>query len=478
MKLSATVLLLAAIACLTGCSKPAAVRQSDLLPDIYPDYADVTIPYNIAPLHFLVRNNPSATEILLRDGDKSIRIKGRDRFRISIKRWRRLLSEAKGRSISVEVKARFGGEWVSYKPFRWHISEQAADPFITYRLIEPGYEVWNHISLCRRNITNFGERTFADNNLTDRACINCHIPANQDPRLSFFHIRGKNGGTLLNRDGRLSRFELRMPQSDLSPTYGALHPGGRYAVFSANRVVPAFHTTAQTMLEVYDQQSELAIVDFDEASISPLPLDSSASGAAVLPTFPTFSPDGSRIYFCAAEAMPLPDSIRSMRYILCSTGFDAASGTADGRIDTLLDLRPEGLSISFPRISPDGRFLLYCTSAYGTFPIWHRETDLRMLNLQSGEAPDISAANSPYSDTWHSWSSEGRWIAFASKRDDGLYGKVYLCHIDPEGNASKAFVLPQRNPGFYDNTLKSFNLPEFIRAPLPFSAADVERALR
>ncbi|MDR2498666.1 MAG: hypothetical protein LBD28_04425 [Tannerellaceae bacterium] len=473
MKPSATFLLIAAIACLAACSKPTDVKQSEAYPDIYPDYADVTVPYNIAPLHFFVRNNPSAIEVLLQDGEKSVRIKGRDQFRISVDRWRQLLYEAKGRSISVEVKARFDGEWISYKAFRWQISEQKIDPFITYRLIEPGYEVWNHIRLCERNITSFSERIFADNKLADRACMNCHIPTNQNPQLSFFHIRGPKGGTILNRNGSLRRFDLRMPKTNLTPTYGSLHPDGRYGIFSANAVIPAFHTQTQTMLEVYDQSSELAIVDFDEAKIIPQPIAGASSDHQIFPTFPTFSPDGSRIYFCAAEALPLPDSIRSMRYLLCAISFDSAAGTLGSRLDTILDLRADSLSISFPRISPDGRFLLYCTSAYGTFPIWHRETDLRMLDLQTGAAPDISLANSTYSDTWHSWSSDSRWIVFASKRDDGLYGKPYFCHIDANGNASKPFVLPQRNPRFYHHTLKSFNIPEFMRSRLLFSASDL-----
>ena len=131
-----------------------------------------------------------------------------------------------------------------------------------------------------------------------------------------------------------------------------------------------------------------------------------------------------------------------------------------------------------PRVSPDGKRLLYSVQDYGTFPIWHREADLRMIDLKTLKVDSLSTVNSPRSDTYHSWSSNSRWFVFASKRDDGLYGKPYFCYVDREGKAHKPFVLPQSNPRFYDNSLKSFNAPDLGRGKLPFTAADVRRLLR
>jgi hypothetical protein len=66
---------------------------------------------------------------------------------------------------------------------------------------------------------------------------------------------------------------------------------------------------------------------------------------------------------------------------------------------------------------------------------------------------------------------------FASKRDDGLYGKPYFCYVDSKGKAYKPFCLPQQDPTFYDDCLKSFNAPEMIRGKIPFNAVDVANAL-
>ncbi len=64
---------------------------------------------------------------------------------------------------------------------------------------------------------------------------------------------------------------------------------------------------------------------------------------------------------------------------------------------------------------------------------------------------------------------------FASKRDDGMYGRPYFAHIDENGKVSKAFLLPQKDPDFYDFFLKSYNIPELSKGPAPFDPSDIGR---
>lgn len=193
----------------------------------------------------------------------------------------------------------------------------------------------------------------------------------------------------------------------------------------------------------------------------------------MLETFPTFSADGQWIYYCAAPALSLPDSIGNLRYSLCRVAFDADRGKWGNRIDTLWNAADRQGSVCFPKASPDGKYLLYSVAGYGTFPIWHRETDLQLLDLASGEINPLPEVNSPLSDTYHSWSSNSRWFVFASKRDDGQYGKPYFAYLGPGGKAGKPFVLPQKDPEHYDNTLKSYNIPELSASPVPFDALDI-----
>ena len=455
-----------------SCGKVVDEQSIDEFPPIYPDYVNVTIPYNIAPLNFMIRKS-ERMEVTVEGKAENIRISGRGKIQFSISRWKRFLKAEKGNCITVTVKAKINKKWFEYKSFEWFVADDAIDPYLTYRLIEPGYEVWKKIQLCERNIENFSERAFADHNLLDNACMNCHIAANQNPHISFFHLRGEKGGTILNRDGKLRKFNTRTGNMYAPATYGNLHPSGRFGVFSTNIVIPHFHTHSSTKLEVFDTASDLLVLDFDNNRIIRSPL---VSGEKNLETFPAFSADGKRIFYCAAPFLPLPENVWQMKYSLCAIDFDEKLGAFGNQIDTLVNMSGvEGKSVSFPRPSPDGRFLLYCVSDYGTFPIWHTETDLVMMDLQTGKTVDIDIVNSNYSDTYHSWSSNSRWFVFASKRDDGFYGKPYFAYVDKDGKAHKPFVLPQRDPYFYDYTFMSFNIPELIKGKLPFSASDVEK---
>lgn len=86
-----------------------------------------------------------------------------------------------------------------------------------------------------------------------------------------------------------------------------------------------------------------------------------------------------------------------------------------------------------------------------------------MADLQSGESGPAVAMNSDDVDSYHSWSGNSRWIVFSSRRDDGLYTRLYISHINSDGEASKAFMLPQKDPlNYYKKQMFSYNLPEFM----------------
>ena len=105
---------------------------------------------------------------------------------------------------------------------------------------------------------------------------------------------------------------------------------------------------------------------------------------------------------------------------------------------------------------------MYTLADYGYFSIWHPEADLWLLDLQTGETQPITKANSKEAESFHNWTSNSRWFLFTSRRDDGLYTRIYFSSIDDNGKATKPFLLPQRNPKQYDRRLlDSFNTPDF-----------------
>ncbi|WP_346863967.1 hypothetical protein [uncultured Draconibacterium sp.] len=447
------------------------VNSSDF-PPIYPNYIDVTIPENIAPLNFMLRDSCDKIVASIQGLNQTITVNGKNKIQIPIKKWKALLAEQQEQKLKVTVSAFQKGEWTKYKTFFWDVKKSQVDPYLSYRLIEPGYEVWNKIQIVERHIESFDERVLADNNITEGSCMNCHIYGNQDANLSMMHIRGKKGGTMLNRNGELRKINTRNNEMIGNATYGNIHPSGQYAVFSTNIVIPEFHTYKSERLEVYDKASDLIVLDFDQNKISTQPF---LSDTTAFETFPVFSADGNYIYYCSAPYMPLPDSIRSLKYSIHRIAFDPATNTLGTKIDTVWDAQQYNASVCHLKTSPNGKYLLYTVADYGTFPIWHREADLQLMNLSTGEIDKLEQVNAFCSDSYHSWSSNSSWFVFASKRDNGIYGKPYFSYIDKNGTAHKPFVLPQHDPEMYDLTLKSFNIPELSRGQTPFDAMDIEK---
>jgi len=450
---------------------------------MYPDYTDIVIPPNIAPLNFQLQD--SAQGIRLYADGKLVAESHRNSLFFKEKEWKAFLAANTGKTMKMTVEAQYNDFSLRFDPFTWTVSKDSIDPYLTYRLIEPDYEVFQNLEIRERCIENFDERDISTYHLTGNRCMNCHVYGGGDPQMSMMYVRGEGGGAILNQDGQLRKLDLKTPDMVSSSVYYCFSPDGRYIVFSTNVIVPAFHSKPDKRLEVYDSKSDVYVADIKNNTIirSQLLADSSA-----LETFPVFSPDGGFIYFCRSE---MANRVEDLQYSLCRVSFDPATGEVGNEIETILDAkavdetsadtvnggsRPKR-SVCHPKISPDGRHILYTVAYYGTFPIWHPEADLQMMDLETRRIYRLEEVNSQRSDTYHSWSSESRWFVFASKRDDGLYGRPYFAHADTLGNVTKPFVLPMKNPEYYNNTLKSFNVPELGRGRLPFNAADVKRAL-
>lgn len=452
---------------------PTDVQKVNEIVPMYPDYTDITIPVNIAPLNFLLRNDAKA--VCVYANDEVIYIGSGNEVTFHNKEWKDLLADNVGKDINVRVDTKDDdGKWREYKSFKWTVSADKVDSYLTYRLIEPDYEVFNNLVLQERCVENFDERNFCDYNVVGNKCMNCHTYAQQDPQMTMFYVRGEGGGAILNKDGKLSKLTIKRPDMVSGSVYFGFSPSRRYIVFSTNVIIPAFHAMGSKRLEVFDTKSDVYVADIESDKFIESPL---LSDSTQVETFPTFSPDGKYIYYCTAQRLDSLGALTSQRYSLCRIAFDEKMGVIGSKVDTIYNARLQGKSVCHPRISPDGRFLVFTVADYGTFPIWHREADLAMIDLRTGKLLSMEAANSFKSDTYHSWSSNSRWLVFASKRDDGLYGKPYYTHIDRNGKCTKPFVLPQEEPSHYDNMLKSYNAPEQGRGPLPFDVQDVSKAL-
>ena len=466
-------IFLAFAICVAACSSSGEDTSAGSAP-IYPDYKDITIPYNIAPLNFMLTEKASRIRVTV-DGQDMICRRGSKAI-FSEKRWKDIMFQSAGDTLEVKVSAKVGGNWKEYDSFVWEVSEDRIDSCITYRLIEPDYEAYNNIVLQQRCVEDFSTDDFSDFRVIGNRCMNCHAYAWQDPDTSMFYVRGKDGGAILNLSGKLQKLSIKGDGMISGSVYFGFSPDKRYIVFSSNKIIPGYHTDAARRMEVFDTMSDVYVADLERKEFIG---SGCLSRPVMLETFPTFSPDGKYIYYCSAPKMDTVtlSNIEKVKYSLYRVSFDQATGIIGDVPEIIYDAYSEGHSVCHPKISPDGRFICFSIADFGTFPLWHREADLLLMNLENGVTITMEKANSRNSDTYHSWSSNSRWLVFASKRDDGVYGRPYFTHITSDGICSKAFVLPQKQPLFYDNLLKSYNAPEFGKGKLPFDSYDVRKAL-
>lgn len=487
----ALILMTAVVAlafCFASCGAPdvpANATKADVQPAIYPEYRDVTIPCNIAPLTFLIKEEGEEFVTRMKAGGSEVVIGGEEVVP-SFDEWKSLIGEAVGSNISVEVFACKDGAWKAFKPFNYTVSPDSIDTYISYRLIPPSYVCYESLTISQRNVTNYDETVIYNNMLaateSDGSCINCHAYKNYRTDNMQFHIRQHNGGTLFVHNGKPVKLDMSTDSTLSAGVYPAFNPVYDVVAYSVNKTGQIFHTRNSNKVEVQDLHSDVIIYNPVSNTVTNV-----AKGADDLEVFPWWSPDGRTLYYGSAHFV-VQDSAndlmkeeiiryRDIKYDILRRSWDPDT-YAFGPVDTVFAATKLGKSATFPRVSPDGRFLLFALGEYGCFHVWHKDADLYLQDLKSGEYWPLEAANSVDAESYHSWSSNSRWILFSSRRDDTNYTRLFIAHVDEQGRASKAFVLPQESPDYYPLFDRSYNVPEFMVEPVNFTPTELADIIR
>ena len=156
------------------------------------------------------------------------------------------------------------------------------------------------------------------------------------------------------------------------------------------------------------------------------------------------------------------DSLDAWCFSIYHRKFNSQNLTWADAVDTVYYSDTVKVSAVELSLSPDGRYLLFATTAYGLPSSGHRDSDLRLLHLDSGRLDSLEIVNTEVTEGQPSWTSDSHWFVFMSKKDDGLYGKPYFCYVDSAGVAHKPFMLPQRDPARYDYMLESLENPMMV----------------
>ncbi len=460
---------------------------------LYPDYTDVVIPPNIAPLNFMLEDSAARAMVVQLEGEKGGQLVtgSGDELRADMDttEWRQLLAQNRGASIQVTVYAKHDdGKWVSYMPHTIWVAEEEIDGYLSYRLIEPGYELYRQLGLYQRNLSNWDEKPIYENNRSyddeHNHCINCHNYQNYSTRNMLFHVRAEHGGTMIVRDGEPKKVQIKGDSILTSGVYPSWHPTLPLVALSTNKTGQAFHMKGRDKLEVMDEASDLLLYDVENNTVSMVLNDT-----LQLETFPCWSPDGQWLYYCVAQEpsaiSDYPDSLMglgvmryhdSLFYDIRRMPFDERTRTF-GPSEMVVDLASQMQSASFPRISPDGRYLLWAQAEFGQFHIWHQTADLWVKDLKNDSIYALTDANSPEAESYHTWSSNGRWIVFSSRRMDGNYTRPFIAYFDKKGRAHKAFCLPQRDPEQNLMLLKSYNVPELTKDVVRTTPAQLRKVI-
>ena len=446
---------------LLSCSDTIKIDQVvNKTPEIFPDYTEVVIPPNIAPLNFALKEHRGKCRLLLTFESHQMEVKGeKGSFKIPESKWKKFVFSAQGKSIQVVVQVETEKGWIEYAPFSIQVAQEKVDSHLVYRLIDPGYELWNKMGIYQRDVESFEQSAIIENKMTESNCVNCHSFCMQNPEHMLLHMREKYSGTLLVNRDKIEKLNTKTKETISPLVYPSWHPSGKYVAFSVNTTKQAYHLNDKNRIEVYDEASDVVVYDVEKQEII---TTNKLFSKEAFETFPTFSPDGKTLYFCSAEARPIPQEYEKVKYHLCSISFNPEERSFGSQIDTLYNAQKDGMSASFPRVSPDGRYLLYTLSGYGNFSIWHKDADLHMIELATGVSRPLEEVNSEDVESYHSWSSNGRWFVFSSRRIDGLYTRPYIAYVSPEGEIGKPFLLPQKDTDFYQAFMKSFNIPEFV----------------
>jgi len=453
---------------------------------IYPDYGSTVIPPNIAPLNFMIKEEGAyyCAKISSVNGRPIEVFSKSARIQIPEDRWHELLEKNRGNELSIDIFAR--GEnrgWSRFGTITIKIANEDIDGYLVYRRMHPTHVLMRgRLGIFQRNLGNFDEKVVLDNRRSryTAGCVNCHTFCNNRPDKVLIGVRTREEGdnTLLIEPDAVNKLKVKFG-------YTSWHPSGKQATYVVSRMFLFFHTAHFEARDTMDLDSMLTYYVADANNVRTSP---GISVKERLETWPAWSADGKYLYFCSApmlwpdQTKTLPKEYGDVKYDLFRISYDVENDKW-GQAEPVLLAKDTGLSITMPRISPDGRWLIFCMCEYGSFSPWQPSSDMFIMDLKAAEQTgryeyrrlDI---DSDKAESWHSWSSNSRWIVFSSKREHGIFTRSYLSYVDENGKAYKPIVLPQKDPEFYSYTLETFNTPEFVTGPVIATGEQLARVVR
>ncbi|NPU85791.1 MAG: hypothetical protein HPY65_15045 [Syntrophaceae bacterium] len=321
-------------------------------------------------------------------------------------------------------------------------------------------------------------------------CASCHAVSTDGKRISMEYNYGDDNGaqfiTEVRKDIVLTKKDIftwsDFPRTGVIPPtrglFGRMSPTGRYTAASVNEISYAAVMDDLDYSQLFFPTfGVLAVYDSGSGSIKLLP---GASDYSYVQANPAWSPDEKYILFCRAKAknevhanilkvttvfekrsIHELNRLFNIRFDLYRVPFNGGGG---GTAEPLEGASGNGMSNYFPRYSPDGKWIVYTRSRSGI--MLQPDSELWIVPAGGGKARRMRC-NREIFNSWHSWSSSGRWLLFSSKAN-GPYTEIFVTHVDKDGNDTPPVLLSR-----FSDTGYAANVPEFF--PL---RADAIRSIR